>query len=96
MYRHIFTHICSLLLAINVFAQQELKICAIRVEFQEDQNELTTGNGLFNYDTTGITQFTIDPPPHDRSYFQDQIIAVKNYYLDADEVLNAQVVEEIF
>jgi M6 family metalloprotease-like protein len=79
------TLICSLLLVISVFAQQELKICAIRVEFQEDQNDLTTGNGLFNYDTIGITPFTIDPPPHDRSYFQDQIIAVKNYFLAASK-----------
>ncbi|TFG94787.1 MAG: hypothetical protein E4H13_14350, partial [Calditrichales bacterium] len=31
-------------------------------------------------DDTGVTPYTIDPPPHDRSYFSDQIIAVNNYY----------------
>jgi M6 family metalloprotease-like protein len=74
-----------LLLTHLVFAQQELKICALRVSFQEDHNSLTTGNGLFLMDTTGVDSFTIDPPPHNKSYFQDQIIAVKNYFLAASK-----------
>ena len=69
-----------LLVSYSVFAQQDLRICAIRVSFQEDQNSLTTGNGLFVLDTSNIEPFTVDPPPHNRSYFQDQIIAVKNYF----------------
>jgi len=66
-------------------AQEHLNICVIRVEFQEDDNDLTTGNGRLMYDTTGVTPNTIDPPPHDRSYFQDQLVAVKNYYLAASK-----------
>ena len=77
--------ILLLLLSQLIFAQQELKICALRVSFQEDQNSLTTGNGLFLMDTTDNETFTIDPPPHNRSYFQDQIIAVKNYFLAASK-----------
>jgi len=69
----------------SVYAQQELKICALRVSFQEDQNSLTTGNGLFLMDTSNIEPFTVDPPPHNKSYFQDQIIAVKNYFFAASK-----------
>jgi len=31
-------------------------------------------------DTADVTPYTIDPPPHDRSFFRDQLIAVSNYY----------------
>jgi len=77
--------ILILLLSQIVFAQQDLRICALRVSFQEDQNSLTTGNGLFLMDTTENETYTIDPPPHNRSYFKDQILAVKNYFLAASK-----------
>jgi len=64
----------------STYAQQEIRICALRVDFQPDQNPLTTGDGQFIFDSSKVTPFTIDPPPHDRSYFQDQILAVHNYY----------------
>jgi M6 family metalloprotease-like protein len=70
-----------------VYAQQQIKICALRVDFQPDQNPLTTGDGLFLYDSSRVTPYTIDPPPHDRSYFQDQILAVNNYYQAASRGL---------
>jgi len=72
-----------LLLTLSNYAQQNLNICALRVSFQTDQNSLTTGDGSFILDATGIEPYTIDPPPHNKSYFQDQIIAVKNYYFQA-------------
>ena len=73
---------CSPFIPIYLLAQQHLDIYALRVEFQEDNNNLTTGNGHFvsedNIDLMlqdiNIDSFTIDPPPHDRRYFQDQII----------------------
>jgi len=71
--------------ATGAVAQDQLNICVIRVEFQEDTNELTTGNGKFVFDTSGVTSNTIDPPPHDRSYFQDQLIAVSNYFRAASK-----------
>ncbi len=63
--------------------QNVVRICGIRVDFQPDANELTTGDGTFLLDGTNVNEFTIDPPPHNRSYFQDQIIAVRNYFLAA-------------
>ncbi len=59
---------------------QSIRICALRVEFQPDQNELTTGNGLFMVDSVTTDPYAIDPAPHNRLYFQDQIRAAANYY----------------
>tara|TARA_A100001011_G_scaffold400859_1_gene520059 strand:- start:16104 stop:18899 length:2796 start_codon:yes stop_codon:yes gene_type:complete len=65
-------------------------IIAIMVEFQEDDNPKTSGNGLF-LDTLDINmkvdsslsrcnQFILDRPPHNFQYFNSQIQAVSNYY----------------
>ncbi len=67
----------------SIIAQSALEICAVRVEFVEDNNDLTTGNGRFILDNSGVTEYTVDPPPHNRPYFHDQIIAVSNYYQQA-------------
>jgi M6 family metalloprotease-like protein len=62
------------------------------VDFQMDNDPRTTGNGQFlnepseeyisyyDLDISKCSEFLIDPPPHNRAYFEDQIIAVKNYY----------------
>ena len=64
-----------------VNAQPEsITICALRVDFTEDQNTLTTGNGLFMIDTLTQDNFAIDPAPHNRLYFEDQIRAVAHYF----------------
>ena len=59
-----------------------VRVAAIRISFQEDNNPGTTGNGSFLYsapiDTCG--KYTIDPVPHDRSYFESQLLAVSNYF----------------
>ncbi len=73
----------SIVLMASVFGQtapQSIRICALRVEFQPDQNELTTGNGLFMVDSVTTDPYAIDPAPHNRLYFQDQIRAAAHYY----------------
>ena len=59
-----------------------VRVAAIRVSFIEDNNPGTTGNGSFLYnapiDTCG--KYTIDPVPHNRSYFESQLRAVSNYF----------------
>ncbi len=61
-------------------AQTTIRICALRVDFQEDQSDLTTGNGKFMIDTVTTDPYAIDPAPHNRTYFNDQIIAAANYF----------------
>ena len=58
-----------------------LKILAVMVEFQADQDAATEGNGKFgtiysqNYGTN-----ILDPLPHDKSYFEAHLEFVKNYF----------------
>lgn len=55
-----------------------IRILALRVEFQEDNVATTTGNGLFDLSST--SEYIIDRPPHNRAYFQYQMIALANYF----------------
>ena len=58
-----------------------LRICALRITFEEDEQVSTTGNGKFLNENEGINclGYTIDPPPHDREYFQSQLLALDSY-----------------
>ncbi len=63
-----------------------LKILAIRVEFQQDDAGTTTGDGKFDL-TNSTAPFQIDPPPHNRSYFQDHLLFAQNYFKKASRGL---------
>lgn len=58
-----------------------IKILAVMVSFQEDRDGATFGTGKFgsiytqNYGTS-----IIDPLPHDKTYFENHLLFVKNYY----------------
>jgi hypothetical protein len=60
----------------------DLRICALRVSFSLDEDESTTGNGQFLNSSNGIdcSNYTIDRPPHNQSYFNSQIRAVSSYF----------------
>ncbi len=72
------------LLILNAYAapvpEDTLRILGIRVEFQEDNSTTTTGNGKFDL-SQPIHVNQIDPPPHNRSYFQDHLVFLGNYFL---------------
>ncbi|MBD3287711.1 hypothetical protein GF337_02805, partial [candidate division KSB1 bacterium] len=55
-----------------------LRILAVRAEFQEDNDRETSGNGKF--DLSSESSYFINPPPHNRTYFQNQLLAMKNYF----------------
>ena len=68
-------------------------ILAIMAEFKEDDDPRTTGNGKFlssteeniyyyNQSEKRCEGFLIDPPPHNKEYFEDQIKAAESYYLN--------------
>jgi len=58
-----------------------LKILAVMVEFQTDQDAATEGNGKFGsiYSKDYGTKI-LDPLPHDKSYFGAHLEFVKNYF----------------
>lgn len=65
-----------------------VSVCALRVEFQPDDFEATTGDGRFL--TTPVElpckdeNFpVIDPAPHNNAYFRDHIKALSSYYRHA-------------
>jgi len=62
----------------------DVRICALRVEFEEDSDESTSGTGQFLLENEGIDcdSYTIDSPPHNRSYFESQLEALDAYYSD--------------
>ena len=60
---------------------QTLKILAIMVQFQPDNDTLTSGNGQF--DLTTAPQRIIDAPPRDSSYFADHLLFAENYFSKA-------------
>jgi len=60
-----------------------LTIVAVRVAFQQDNNRFTTGDGTFepgNLSYLANPDITIDPLPHDQSYFKDHLQFAKNYF----------------
>ena len=60
---------------------QNVSIAAIRVQFVEDDEEGTTGNGLFDLSTPNAADgFIFDPPPHNQRYFQAHLEALNNYF----------------
>jgi M6 family metalloprotease-like protein len=83
----------GLLLLMSIFpiiAQpaDTLTILAIRVDFQTDDDDFTTGDGTFMLDSVGsgkkydidYAKHPFDPPPHNRTYFEKHLAALRNYY----------------
>jgi hypothetical protein len=65
----------------NANAIDTLKLLAIMVNFQEDRDGATFGNGKFGsiYSVDyGLT--ILDPLPHDEQYFNDHLLFVRNYF----------------
>ena len=53
-------------------------VLAAMVQFREDNDPLTTGDGRF--DLSAPTDEVLDAPPHDRQYFEDHLSFLQNYY----------------
>ena len=58
-----------------------VNIMALRVQFAPDSLKTTTGDGHFDLSTD--SPYVIDPPPHNKSYFEQQLLALRNYFLAA-------------
>ncbi|MBN1155119.1 T9SS type A sorting domain-containing protein [candidate division KSB1 bacterium] len=72
-----------------------IHILAIRVDFIEDNSRFTTGNGKFDYSDDDT--YFINPPPHDKNYFVQQLLALSNYFENVSRgqlILTADVYPE--
>ncbi|HSW53785.1 MAG TPA: hypothetical protein VLH59_01730, partial [Ignavibacteriaceae bacterium] len=62
-------------------ADDTLKILAIMVNFQEDADGTTSGNGKFGtIYSQNYGNDILDPLPHDKKYFESHLQFVKNYF----------------
>jgi M6 family metalloprotease-like protein len=59
-------------------APDEIRILAIRLQFQPDEDFMTTGDGTFLMDPPDSP--VINAPPHDSTYFAYQLQALDHYY----------------
>lgn len=58
-----------------------IRIAFIRVDFGSDRGgDASTGNGHFDLAPYDTTQPPIDPPPHNRQFFQDHLEALSRFY----------------
>lgn len=55
-----------------------VRLLALRVEFQPDDDPRSTGDGRFDY--SEFVPQTFDSTPHDREYFRLHMTAVSNYF----------------
>lgn len=69
-----------------------LKILGIMVNFQEDKDAATFGNGKFgSIYSQNYGNNILDPLPHDRTYFESHLEFVKNYFRKvSDNKLNIE------
>ena len=77
-----------LLIAISAISAQQIplqgdiSILVIRTSFAQDSDVSTTGNGQFlieDYEGDCIP-YVLDPPPHDREYFEAHLQALDSYF----------------
>lgn len=65
----------------TILADDTLKILAIMVNFQEDADGTTFGNGKFGtIYTQNYGNEILDPLPHDKKYFESHLLFVRNYF----------------
>ena len=78
----VFIVLLATVLPLQVAIGQDLKILGLRVDFIADNHEGTTGNGKFLlFNQSGVcANYTVDPPPHNKSYFESQLKALNSYF----------------
>ncbi len=62
-----------------------VRVLALRVQFKQENpdNPSTTGNGHFDLGSSAGQ--SLDPPPHNKNYFEDHLLALRNYFLDVSD-----------
>ncbi len=62
----------------RIAGDDTIRILALRAEFVQDNVATTTGDGRF--DLSSQSDYAFDHPPHNRTYFQQQLLAMANYF----------------
>src|ERR1035437_2210653 len=65
----------------RAFSGDTLRILAVMINFQEDNDASTFGNGKFgSIYTQDYGNKILDPLPHDKQYFESHLEFTKNYF----------------
>ena len=65
----------------KIAAGDTIKILAVMVNFQEDRDGTTFGNGKFgSIYTEDYGNTILDPLPHNKSYFEAHLLFARNYF----------------
>jgi hypothetical protein len=65
----------------NILADDTVKILAVMVNFQDDKDGATFGNGKFeSIYSQSYGSDILDPLPHDKNYFESHLTFAKNYF----------------
>lgn len=76
----------SLSKKVNKTNTTNINILAVMVEFQEDTDGATFGDGKFgSIYKKDYGKSIIDPLPHDKQYFENHLLFAKNYYSKVSE-----------
>jgi M6 family metalloprotease-like protein len=67
---------------LDSFSRNSNKLLVLLIEFQEDNDPQSTGNGTFIQDPEGYP-ISLGTPPHDHEFFTTQLQALNYYYLAA-------------
>lgn len=73
-----------------------VRVLALMVQFQKDDDEKTTGDGQF--DLTSPASPAIDAPPHDAAYFRNHLVFLENYYAKVSKgkvIVRATLVDQV-
>lgn len=83
MKQRIISVLIMTVLAVVPAYSDTLTVAVIRVAFPMDDSPATAGDGQFIMnDESGVvcSQWVLDPPPHNKQYFEDHLKAAHNYW----------------
>jgi hypothetical protein len=64
--------------AASLAGPDTVRVLALMVQFQQDKDARTTGDGQFDLTTTSSP--VLDSPPHNAAYFRSHLLFLENYY----------------
>ena len=79
-------------------AADTVHVLAVMVQFQEDKDDRTTGNGRFDTSRVTAADIPVDAPPRDRDYFDAHLTFLANYYAKASKgkvVVRSQLIPTV-
>ncbi|MFC2083836.1 T9SS type A sorting domain-containing protein [Bacteroidota bacterium] len=83
----------------NLNNKDTLKILAVLVDFQPDNDNATFGDGTFGtIYTQDYGKSILDPLPHDVQYFENHLLFVKNYFekvSNENQIITFHVIESV-